>query len=630
MVQLKDGFGTTIRTWAGYLQDVATAVRTIRHVYCERQQELRLGNLADESATNGEKLLNQFPKSVTVADIGTHDSLAKQVGTNGRSRWIFYALPFNFSCRGLLRETCNKPLPSGGCWCTGARPGRSKHHHYTFTFPHCTNMAKTKSALLSPSHAMQYSQPWYKRPLSSDPDDPEDNEFDFMAGASTPLKVNHTKSIMFLSPMRKLDNLHLNSEFASSSFKEDDEETEDTQKPSLRPHAEAGEEENYDSDGYGPGDNTIIHESSEDDNDESELLGTAPVYVRKRKHSETPLAMEITPNANFSIPQGSSGKNLSAYLAHLTSDSIGKISFSASDSTPCPTQPRKRPKFKGDDETPSQPSKMHRPILDLSSSRKVASSTAALMSKLNDAHDDMSEDDETPLTYMSGQTTTNQQSTPISQSTPANSRAPSPGLSFEESEHDVGGYRFVRPAHGLKYQTPLSRPTSEYPVQNAESLRASYHSGSLSLGGAYKIVGEFPVSAAGLMDEDDESLHVADRRINDPYAASPPAVNPAREKESAKLREMYLALPDKLPLLAHFQRALSEAEMLRYIGDGKSVLGFYREVIDTTVDSEYGFLKKERLRWHPDKWVGKLEASPFTKDVIDRLSQVINGIIEEL
>lgn len=487
-----------------------------------------------------------------------------------------------------------------------------------------TSVPDLAPALLSPDPPIHYSPPWYKKPLNSDPDDP-DNEFDFMAGASTPLKVNHAKSIMFLSPMRKLDNLHLDTGFASSSFLEEEEdEPNGNLVPSGEPHAD----ENDDSDGYGPGDNTIINESSDDDDDDDlEILNTAPVYVRKRKHSETPLAMEITPNANYTIPHGSSGKNLSAYLSNLTSDSIGKISFSASDSTPCPTQPRKRPKFKPDADTPSQPSKLHKPVLDLSNSRKVVSSTAALMSKLSEAHDDMSEDDETPLTYQSEHTTTNQQSTPISQSTPANSRAPSPGLSFEESEQDVGGFKFVRPTHGLKYQTPLSRPTSAYPHQNAESLRASYHAGSLPLGGSYKIVGEFPVSAAGLMDEEDESLHFADRRINDPYAAPSP-VNPAKGKESAKLRELYLGATDKLPLLSHFQRALTEAEMLFYIDDGKSVLAFYQEIIDH--GSEYAFLKKERLKWHPDKWVGRLETSPFTKDVIDRLSQVINGIMDDL
>lgn len=497
--------------------------------------------------------------------------------------------------------------------------------------------------LLSPARAAQHSPPWYKKPLDSDPDEPADHEFDFMAGASTPLKVNHTRSIMFASPMRKLDNLHLTAGFASSSFLELENDTTDVvpvldeaeknhvslQRNSLQ-HGPAGEDcgdsgdcGDSDDSGYGPGDNTFINESSDGD---SEILSHAPVYVRKRKHTETPLAMEITPNPNYTIPHGSSGKNLS-YLSNLTSDSIGKISFAASDSTPCPTQPRKRPKLTPDTDTPSQPSKMHRPVLDLAGSRKVISSTAALMSKLSDAHDDMSEDDETPLTLRSDHIS-NQQSTPISQSTPANSRPPSPGLSFEECEQEVEGYKFVRPCH--KFQTPLSKPTSAYPLQNTDPLRASYHAGSLPLGGAYQIVGEFPVSAAGLMDEEDESLHFADRRINDPYAVAAPASNPAKGKESVKLREMYLAATDKLPLLVHFQRSLTVAEMLQYIVDKKSVVAFYREIIDTNSGSGYSFLKKERLRWHPDKWVGRLEGSPFTKDVIDRLSQVINGLIDDL
>ncbi|OVF07690.1 hypothetical protein A9F13_11g00209 [Clavispora lusitaniae] len=479
----------------------------------------------------------------------------------------------------------------------------------------------------SPSRTMPKSPPWYKRPLRSDPDEPDDN-FDFMPGASTPLKVNHAKSIMFLSPMRKLDELHLD---AASSSLIDSEHIENRNPDDSFIENEIEADDNEDDECYGPGDKTIITEYGSSDEESSLIKGEPPRFVRKRSRSETPSAMEITPNANFTIPHASSGKNSSAFLANVTSDSFHKASFSASDSTPCPTQPRKKLKFKNmDEDTPSQPSKSSKHVLDFSGSRKVTSSAAALMSKLSDAHDGILEDEDgTTSSYNSGRTSTNQNSTPISQSTPANSRAPSPGLSFEESQQEVNGFKFVRPTHAFKYQTPLSRPTSAFPLHTAQRLRMAYH--STPPNGKYEIVGEFPVSAAGLMDEADESLHIADRRINDPYAAPEPLGNDDRSN-MMHLREVYLDSSNKLPLLQHFERDLNVSEMLLYITDGVSVSEFYEAIVyDQDVgEGVLSFLKKERLRWHPDKWVGKLETSIFTKEVIDSLSQVINGLIDDL
>lgn len=442
------------------------------------------------------------------------------------------------------------------------------------------------SLLLSPNP--DSSPAWYKnRATDSDNEDESNQRFEFLTGASTPLHINHGKSMMFMSPMKKLDNLHI-----SQLDPPQEDDSEDFE-----------------------GNKTIASDYTDSDDNE---LTPAPAYIRKRKHTD--LDMVITPSAaNHTIPHASSGK-----MSGIIETSDLKHSFSTSDSTPCPSQPRKKLKFKTSQElTPSQPSKTKTPLLNVSGSRKLSATALPLLSKLNNAQEEDA-DEESEESQGSSNVFTNApnpHSTPISQSTPANSRAPSPGFTEEAGVH---GYNFVKPTK-FKYQTPQSRPTSAYPgFQNSQHLINAYNTNDFThaSGGKYKIVGEFPVTSAGLMNEQDEKLHVGDKRINDPYLAPPPLA-----RNEHKIREAYLQSSDKLPLLLHFERDLSHTEMLLLINDNKSVSAFY-EHVNIEGEELFSFLKKERLRWHPDKWVTR--QSVFNKPIIDSLSQVINSLLEDL
>lgn len=484
---------------------------------------------------------------------------------------------------------------------------------------------------LSPDHNLSSSPPWYRRPAGdSDTEDQNHNEteFDFLAGASTPLNVNRNKSLMFISPMKGLDKLHLSPGAAhpdDTIHEQRDAEDED---------------EDEDDDEFSAGDKTIHTETSSDAEEMREPLAcTAPTFIsqRKRRHTDSPLDMEITPGAgNHTIPHGSSGKDMSGILGNETYESILKMSFSASDSTPCPTQPRKKLRFKkasiSEETTPSQPSRTKKPLLNFSCSRKLSANGVPLIHKLNDAHDEPEES--VRSLQPSGFSTAGLdiQSTPISQSTPANSRATSPCISVDEADDIVNGFKFIKPSRNFSYRTPQARLTSSY--EASQRLINAYNTNNFTHETEkYEIVGEFLVSAAGLMAEDAEDIHVGDKRINDPYLVPPPSSDSSNfNNDNFELRQRYLVGSDKLPLLQHFERDLTKHDMLYYINDHESVSSFYEYIFTNNKEGEglLSFLKKERLRWHPDKWIAKYANSIFDKEIIDSLSQVINSLIDEL
>lgn len=459
------------------------------------------------------------------------------------------------------------------------------------------------------------SPPWYKRPHPDS--DNDDNAADssvsheFLAGASTPLHVNTTKSVMMISPMKKLDKLHLS-------------QTE------LRP-IEASDDDEDGSSLAHAGNQTILTDYSSDLNSSPAEERPPPFFVRKRKH-DTSLDMIVTPAFDFVRIRSSdlpSSRNLS--IGNMTCDSLLKISFSSSYSTPCPTQPRKKLKIK-EDNTPSQPSRLKKPLLNLSCSKKVSAGSEPLIDKLNNAGDELSSSFAENSVSDEHEADQNQpQSTPISQSTPANSRAPSPFT--EDTSDSINGFSFVKPAVAMpfKYDTPQARPTSAYPsFKPSQQLRNAYNNNDFveAAGGKYEVVGKFPVSAAGLMDEDDEDLHVGDKRINDPYLQAPLLeLSEVDDSERDRIRHQYLTGDDKLPLLLHFECELSKPEMLELLHDSSSVSAFYHYI--SNPDSLMPLLKKERLRWHPDKWVSRYKDSLFDEDIVRGLSQVINTIIEK-
>lgn len=402
------------------------------------------------------------------------------------------------------------------------------------------------------------SPPW-QRVNDSDIDDLP-LALDFINLASTPLKVS--KSAMLVLPMRKLDKLHI--------LQNPNETLEDDF----------------------PGDQTLVTEYSS----ESELepiaqdsnMSMLPVRKRKAETSD----MVITPQYRLRH------RVLSVRLIPVLASSVellSKISFSNSDSTPCPAQPRKR--FKRTD------SPGRKGLLNLSQSTKAPA--ASVISKLNQANDEDVPD--IPA------------STPLSQSTPANSRPPSPSRSRPESpkedtDDSINGFSFVKPQH-FSYRTPQSRPTSMYP--SAHVLRTAYNANN------YQVVGEFPVSAAGLMDEKD--VHVGDKRINDPYLRAP---EPASSPDS-DIRLRYFASPDHLPLLADYTGSLSLSQAKSLLSTD-TLLAFYKHIFSDTDGTLVALLKRDRLRWHPDKWLARINDSPFDMDLIHAVSQGINALIDSI
>lgn len=240
-----------------------------------------------------------------------------------------------------------------------------------------------------------------------------------------------------------------------------------------------------------------------------------------------------------------------------------------SDHTPCPPHPRKKLRFK------------QTKLLDLSGSKRMPLDvlTSLALEPQTPTHEQMPthdmhlphEDMHLPQAALP--------LPPITQSTPANLRPPLPVYTF------VGNV-----------QTPLLAQRLEY--NNVAG---------------YQIMGSLPNGSAGLA-LDSSDTHPGDRRINDPYMALPPL----------SLRQDYLD-SNKLPLLEHFERDLSSAEMLALVNNNLLVRAFYTHV--TAGHDDYvPFLRKERLRWHPDKWVGRAH---IDKEVIHSLAQVLNGLFEE-
>lgn len=519
---------------------------------------------------------------------------------------------------------------------------------------------------------------WYNGAVEDSDHEDTHSHFDLLAAASTPLRVCLDKNSIFSSPTKRLDNLRLlprkptllrqgsdeierlprmahidglgadadvsglhdlnESEFSISILKTEGlgSGVEDDSQHDRNANVESDE-------GLSPpglADQTIVEESSSDESS-AEMFAhkPPPMFIRKRKHSESP--MVITPQqARHPLSQSSFTGDMSGILtaeSHNSTFSILKLSFSASDSTPCPPQPRKRLKFKQQShDTPSQPSRVGRPMLDITASKKLAASAVPLLTKLNHASaSDQESDDHVESTEAGSLMHSSKMeptSTPISQSTPANSRAGSPGPIEETQDQEVNGFKFVRPATQPIYQTPVNRFTAVR-TPKSQQLLNSYNTSDYSSTSRYKIIGNVPVSAAGMMDENSDDVHVGDKRINDPYAVAPTlSPSPGSRYLSAALLERYSASTDKLPILEHFQRQLSNTEMDDLINDGKSVWEFYKLILLSRLSELHmvSFLKRERLRWHPDKWVNKLDGSGFVQSNIDNLSKVINSFIEDI
>lgn len=532
----------------------------------------------------------------------------------------------------------------------------------------------------TPRKRLEVVPKWYNNRTHDDSENESlaNSSFDLgMAGASTPLRTGKTPSssamgdmsVSFLSPMKKLNNLHLESELDFGPENPTD----------LGNQTLVGETETEDE--YGP-------DSGEPDDiktgtplEGNDHWSKPPIYINQRKRPlDSPLDIDMeTPRqaapANTSIPNDMS-------ICHSNSaNNTFKLSFSNSDSTPCPVQPRKKTKLKFK-ESPSQqtPSQTRltkvKNLLNFENSIKTSVSQNAIMNRLSaiDHHndDELTKDDENQdeddyfhrdslissppqsstlnTTVYSNQN--NIQSTPISQSTPANSRPPTPNHSprvpmMDEFGESINGYKFVkpdrRPQHAYyDYQTPTNKILKSQELKKSynRSEYGSYSSEGMN-NGKYKIVGDLPVTSAGLMDEAEPDLHIGDKRINDPYLHANNETPSAPNQKRIDIRNQYFQSLEssdlsqlKLPLLPMFDsNPISTDELMELINEGNPISTFY-EYIKNEDEDVLALLKKERLKWHPDKWISKLRLHEPKENliidirVIDSLSQSLTSIIE--
>ncbi|CCE79328.1 Piso0_001385 [Millerozyma farinosa CBS 7064] len=566
-----------------------------------------------------------------------------------------------------------------------------------------------------------------------------------LAGESTPMSSSQSQAnrgpddnTSFLSPLRKLDQLNLDSQIdfgskESTSASEEDIGSDQgiakgykgTRKHNRRyrltkgkrdspsrqsvssPASESGTLERSSSTssdnefGSNFGNQTIVNDSgSENDGYEDEdsvsSLETSPRFIKNRKRqleSPSDVDMVITP-----VADNKSDHHRRSYpsIPSTTSASASfKLSFSTSDSTPCPIQPRKRLKFKRSrplEDTPSSTKLApFKKTLNVNNYVKTKTETIPILQALNgisgsaqkeeasfSSSENEHEEDHFKDEHLHGNSmgsspdgvstfntsytresvkNAEYQSTPISQSTPANSRPSTPAQhpqSFAETEDSVNGYKFVNPVKKpnpyYSYQTPENGQPSM-----SQNMKYFYHRNDsipmpkVSLqNGKYEIVGDLPITSAGIMNESNEDLHVGDKRINDPYLNNSDYYYSIRKSSSSqdkiRVRQMYFDSFDKagsdlqklkLPLLSNFQgnEDLSRSKAIQLISDGYSVMNFYK-YIQHSNEELVDLLKKERVKWHPDKWHSRLKDSNLkdrvlvNKDIVDRLSQVLNSIIE--
>ncbi|EDK45146.1 hypothetical protein LELG_03325 [Lodderomyces elongisporus NRRL YB-4239] len=533
--------------------------------------------------------------------------------------------------------------------------------------------------------------------------------------ASTPLHPNNNNTISFLSPMRRLNELHLESEIIldldlegsenegkyRGEYEHQDENEDSIDKNQDDLMADDAFDENA------IGNKTIINNSDEsddepddesDDQSGSSQLEQQPVSppplqpprfinIKKRQHLHidavrysTPIMHEVPMAAGsaLGVPNGVPN-GVSTTATSKTNDSMMsickksnestpgsalKFSFSPNDSTPCPTQPkRKKLKFK-------QASTKN--ILDLSYARKT--SLQELPPKLHgtDANSNSNVDDKTgdENDSFSFEKRCDLESTPISQSTPSSLRASTPPLPMPSQEYgpSINGYKFVKPQIPTQSQaqsqtqtqtqtqtqaqaqtqtqtqahhkTPLFKYETPENGNRYNKLKEHYNSRN------YEILGELPISSAGLMNENEENVHVGDMRINTEMNNSDQTaldtIDEIDDFTVERIRHEYHNEGRvRLPLLPpNSYRNDLQFEELKHLLTVDSVESFFELIAQGPM---LDLLKQERIKWHPDKWVGKLDSGGvrnrkeaghsdndggLTMQTIEHLSQIINSLFE--
>ncbi|EGV64453.1 hypothetical protein PSN45_001523 [Yamadazyma tenuis] len=402
-------------------------------------------------------------------------------------------------------------------------------------------------------------------------------------GSSTPTNSS------FLSPIKQFDNLNINN---LSDIHEEDLEV---------------------------GNDTIDNSNSSDDEEDNAAhtphVTSRPVFVGKRKRANVSDVDMVTPTSFHSRSTHSqpSQKSDSMSVCSHTDTSLSnfKLSFSNSDSTPCPVPAKKKLKFLTD----ATPISNKKHLLNLSHSVKTTVSEVSY-----EFHDyqqyqhDSDVETSSPMPFAALES----QSTPISQSTPSNSRAPSP-----ESSPSA--------AYGADVSAGAASPVGSDDSSNrsAGSSPSSPHHPVLPSVNGYRLIPTDHQYEIVADITNDSEVHIADQRIEfdqedssnpratDPYLCAPPE-DPKENR--LEIRRKYMA-SFQVPLL---NVPSSKAEILEAIS-AESVLGFY-EFIRLKDETLTELVRKERLRWHPDRWVSTHE----DRDVIHAVSSCLNAVWEQL
>ncbi|CAK9437209.1 uncharacterized protein LODBEIA_P15870 [Lodderomyces beijingensis] len=457
------------------------------------------------------------------------------------------------------------------------------------------------------------------------------NDEEYMGFASTPLNSNQTLS--FLSPIKRLNDLHLESRVIDDvvsdeqgnerDCEDDDQNEQDDQdiqneQDDPKSHNDHIDEDIYDQ--YAAGNKTIAN-NSDDSGDELDISPPKYINMKKRHHSNFEPVRLVTPVMTADATIGKESKmSTCRTISGSTPGSTVKYSFSPNDSTPCPIQP-KRKKLRFNHTSTKN-------ILDLNCARKT--SVQDLFSRQVSAGSQLDDEFDEKNHSTSFDKRNDMESTPISQSTPSSSRASTPPLPLPVPSQEYGpainGYKFVQKVQPkssqFKYETPLN-------LNRYNHLRDSYNSRN------YQILGELPITSAGLMKESEENVHVGDKRIKTP-AYDPlhlPRASSTLDLNIEAIRNEYHGSAICLPLLPPLfdqKDILSESQLLQELTPVK-VTRFY-ELIQA--GSMMDFLKSERFKWHPDRWVGKYKVggdtkSPIPLKIVEQLSQIINGLIEQ-
>lgn len=377
-------------------------------------------------------------------------------------------------------------------------------------------------------------------------------------------------------------------------------------------------------------DQTVYAESSDD---EPQLIQSTPAFIPRRKrhlHEYSPANdSQMYPGqcarpSNITSPASGMLLFNPSYLLIL----LSKYSFSCSDSTPCPSEPnRKKVRSKDLEMTPLNPGKAKR-LLDFARSIRAPADPAwTIFSDVAEISENGPDVYENVIPH---------QATPISQSTPANSRPstppkdPPPDASQPQSD---GDYRFV--ASPNSYITPKTvhpslLPNHKYTPASSD-MRASYARGDYAPRN-YHILGEVPVTAAGLMDESQQDVHVGDKRIGDPYASRQPRAGHATAT-NVSLEQAYRdPLSIKLPLPPPFfynQQNMPKHDLLLLVRDSETIWRFYTLILGE--QNPVQVIKSDRLRWHPDKWEARMRDDHlfFDLEIVVGLAQLINTLIND-